>query len=112
LIFVEVATSSAELKTGLVGHAPLKPYQGMLFVHPRPGYWSYTMRGMTFPLDILWLDRGLRIVDLVEDAKAAPYPSPAFAYGGKVLASYGLELAAGMARRYGLAIGAQLTAAR
>ena len=47
-----VADSLAERVAGLRGHADLGPYDGMLFVFPSPTETSFTMAGVTVPLQI------------------------------------------------------------
>lgn len=52
---VEVATDDASRSRGLSGRERLPPGNGMWFVLPdigRPGFW---MRGMRFPIDLIWV---------------------------------------------------------
>lgn len=100
---VDVASSPAELRAGLAGRPALKPYEGMLFVHPMTGFYPYTMRGMLFPLDIVWLDPSLGVVEMARGA----WPDLARC-GGEALSKFALEIPAGMADRYGLGIGSKL----
>jgi uncharacterized membrane protein (UPF0127 family) len=51
-----VADSTAEHAAGLRDHTELGPYDGMLFVYPGPTEASYTMSGVTAPLDIGFFD--------------------------------------------------------
>ncbi|MGC9037231.1 MAG: DUF192 domain-containing protein [Candidatus Micrarchaeia archaeon] len=88
---------------GLMYWKRLKPNECMLFVGlgGRPGIW---MLNMKFSIDILWLDKHMRVVDLVERAK----PCRLFrckVYYPKKEASYVLELNAGSARKMAIRIG-------
>lgn len=54
---------------GLMGWNELGSNEGMLFIfkeNSRPGIW---MLNMKFPIDIIWLDRSMRIVHIVENAR-------------------------------------------
>jgi hypothetical protein len=84
----------------------LAPDRGMLFVHTSSGRYSYWMFQCLIPLDIVWLDAAKRIVEISANtppckggAKSCP------SYGGNYDALYVLEIAGGMARKYGLDTG-------
>ncbi len=105
-IVAEVMTSSADLMRGMMFRDALAPDRGMLFVHPSPGKYSYWMFQCLIPLDIIWMDTEKRIVEVSADtppcktdAKNCP------SYGGHQEAQFVLELAGGMAAKYGLKTG-------
>jgi hypothetical protein len=78
----------------------------MLFFHEREGNYSYWMYQTRIPLDIIWMDRYRRIVEI--SANAPPCKTVASQcrhYGGNQRAQYVLELAGGMASKYGLKAG-------
>jgi uncharacterized protein len=100
-VFAEIARWPAELRQGLQGRARLLPAHGMLFVHRRSGVHRYWMHGVLIPLDILWLDEHLAIVEIYADA----VPMSIEPLGTCLESKYALELPAGMARRYGLRVG-------
>lgn len=52
---VEVAETSRELYTGLSNHDSLGSNEGMLFVHDEEEDYTYTMRGMSFAIDIIFV---------------------------------------------------------
>lgn len=89
-----------------MGRAALKPYEGMLFVQPRTGLYRYWMHGVSIPLDILWLDSELRVLEIVCGA----VPGSVEPLGSCPASKYGLEIPAGMAARYSLAVGDRLKA--
>jgi len=60
-IYAEVADSGPELARGLSGRAGLEQNHGMLFVMPADTAQIFWMKGMRFPIDILWVDNN-RIV--------------------------------------------------
>jgi uncharacterized membrane protein (UPF0127 family) len=101
---VEVARTEAEKVRGLSDRDRLAPDRGMLFVYGAPVRPLIWMRGMRFPLDILWIRDG-RVVDLVRGAKApAPGEAPQ-EFAPSDDAQYVLEVPAGFAERHGIAVG-------
>lgn len=103
-VTVEVARTEAEKVRGLSGRDRLAPDRGMLFVYEAPARPRIWMRGMRFPLDILWIRDG-RIVDLVRGAKApAPGEAPQ-EFAPREDAQYVLEVPAGFVERQGIAVG-------
>jgi uncharacterized protein len=98
---VEVADDLASRERGLSGRDALAPDAGMLFVleDDRPAFW---MRGMRFPLDIVWIGGG-RVVDVSADvppptAAAGALPT----YSPRRPANRALEVNAGWAARHGV----------
>lgn len=51
----EVAKSDKDKIKGLSGRESLPENKGMLFVFSQPGVYTITMKGMKFPLDIIWI---------------------------------------------------------
>ena len=100
-VFVDVARKPAELRQGLTGRTKLLNYQGMLFVQPKTGVYRYWMHSVLIPLDIIWLDDHLTIVEMYTNAA----PLSTFPLGSCLSSKYALELAAGMVDRYGLRVG-------
>ena len=54
---VEVVTTDAALQKGLGGRSDLCRTCGMLFQFPVSGKYSFWMKDMRFPLDIIWINR-------------------------------------------------------
>ena len=104
LVIVEVARRPGELMTGLAGRPRLLPCHGMLFVHATAAEYHYWMRGVLFPLDIVWLDDSFTVVGIAADA----VPGSLEKLGCGRVSKYALELAGGMAARYALAPGDRL----
>ena len=108
-LVAEVAANDSTRMTGLMNRFSLRPDHGMLFVHREPGFYSYFMFQHEIPLDIVWIDAGRIIVEIIENAppcrtKASECPH----YGGAKVAHYVLELAGGMARKYELREGQRI----
>lgn len=96
---VEVAQTSAERERGLGGRTSLAQDAGMLFVFQNPARYGFWMKDTLIPLDMIWIDRDGKIVDLVQDVQPDSYPT---VYTPKSPAQYVLEVNAGFARRYGI----------
>ncbi len=74
-IKVELAESQGQRERGLSGRKSLPQNQGMLFVFEKPGLYSFWMRDMEFPLDIIWLDADYQVVDMAKNALPESYPN-------------------------------------
>lgn len=92
-IAVELADTWRKRARGLSGRATLPADQGMLFIFNRPDFYSFWMRGMKFPIDIIWIDENLRIVGVDKNVSPASFPR---AFRPSAPAQYVLETAAGM----------------
>jgi uncharacterized membrane protein (UPF0127 family) len=103
---LEVARTDAERTKGLGGHAPLGETDGMLFVFDLAARHAFWMKGMTFPLDILWIDDG-KVVHLERDLPpSGPQETDANrpVYAPFAAARYVLEMNAGFAARHGIGL--------
>lgn len=69
-VIAEVASSSIKRYRGLSGRPPLAKDTGMLFVFGRADTYPFVMRGMTFPLDFIWINEN-RVVAINQNI-----PSP------------------------------------
>ena len=63
IINAETAVSREKQYQGLSGRASLPENSGMLFIFNQPEKYYFTMRGMEFPLDFIWIS-GNKVVDL------------------------------------------------
>jgi uncharacterized membrane protein (UPF0127 family) len=84
----------------------------MWFVYPVEFLATYWMNGMLFPLDIVWVNGALTVVDVTNDA---PQPAPGTPpddlprYSPSVPVRYVLEINAGLAEDLGIVPGARVT---
>lgn len=72
LLTVDVAGTTQTREQGLSGRTSLGDDEGMLFLFGTKQRYSFWMKGMRIPIDILWIDEG-RIVDVSVDV---PVPGP------------------------------------
>jgi len=91
---VEVAKSESEHVKGLSGRSQLKDDAGMLFIFPDEQVRYFWMKDMLFPLDIVFIDKEGKIVDIKRDFQpCAPDACPS--YSSAAPAKYVLEVDAG-----------------
>lgn len=100
---VEVVKNIFDKAKGLSGRKSLDPGKGMLFAFAITGIYPFTMRNMLMPLDIIWLDKNWRIVDIRENCKPCKgyICQPIIP---KRFAKYVLEVNGGLCEKLGVAI--------
>lgn len=102
---IELAKTPEERELGL-GHRESLPLDhGMLFLFDSPGQYGFWMRGMKFPLDIIFISNN-KIAGIFENLPPAPdseiYPPT---YGGNLISNRVLEINAGLAKKYNFKTG-------
>ena len=81
----------------------LKKQAGLLFYFPHESHITMWMKNTAIPLDIIWMDKKKRVVDLYHHAK--PYSKKKLRSQKK--AKYVLEINAGLAKLYNFKEGDQ-----
>lgn len=99
-IMVEIADEDEERSRGLMHRESLPEDQGMLFVYTDERTLSFWMRNTLIPLDIAYIDREGRIVDIqqMEPQDSTTHPSAA-------PAMYALEMNQGWFEANGVEVG-------
>lgn len=105
VLVLEIADTDALRKQGLSGREGLKSNEGMFFVFPKDDAYGFWMKDMRFPIDIVWLDDGYRIVDMRERVQPESYPE---VFRPNVSARYTVEFPSGFFAKHGLAKGMSL----
>lgn len=106
IVRVETMIDTKDLLRGLMFRTSLPPDRGMLFIHLQPGHYPYWTYQHKIPLDMIWMDADKQVVEIVPNAppcqtNASRCPH----FGGNYMAQYVLQLAGGMARKYGVRVG-------
>ncbi len=70
---VELALTAEQRRQGLSGRETLPSGTGMLFVYQQERQYSFWMKEMRFPLDMVWIGADCTVVDLT---LGAPIPEP------------------------------------
>jgi uncharacterized membrane protein (UPF0127 family) len=78
----------------------------MLFVFSEVATRGFWMRNMSFPIDIVWIDKNKNVIGILEDVDPDTYPNIFFPPSP---VKYVLELNAGYADKNGIASGTPLT---
>jgi len=105
--FVEVADTSDKQALGLMFRDSLPRNQGMLFIFGGEARRSFWMKNTRIPLDILYFDADLRLVNVIRGAKPCRVSAcPGYPSSGP--AKYVLELNAGRATELGVEAGDEL----
>jgi len=99
-----VLTTVTSRVQGLSGLEFLPEQAGYFFVFDNLGYHGIWMPDMLLDIDIIWLDKDLRVVYLAENITPDTYPE---VFRSDRLALYVLEVNAGMAKKWGIEIGSE-----
>ena len=89
---VEIAASSEEKQKGLSGRNFMRKNSGMLFVFSQPDLYHFWMKNMKFPIDIIWLDENLRIINIEKNITPDSFPKK---FTPRLPAKYVLEVNGG-----------------
>jgi hypothetical protein len=87
----QVASTDSQRKTGLGGQTGLAADGGMLFVFQSDAKWGIWMKDMNFHIDVVWLNSGKQVVDIVKNISPDTYPQ---VFTPELPARYVIELPA------------------
>lgn len=99
---VQLANSLWEKASGLSGRKEMPKNEGMLFIFSRPGRHFFWMKNMNFPLDIIWLDENMKVVEIDKNVQPDSFPQT---YQSPGLIKYVLEINAGLSDQYDISKG-------
>ena len=106
VISLEMASTKEQIIRGLSGREELCAECGMLFVFSEPAPRGFWMRGMRFPLDIVFLDSNYTVLNMAEEVP--PCAGECLVVHSQGPAKYVLEVNGGFARAHGLVANASL----
>lgn len=98
----ELAYTPETQEKGLSGRKELKKDESMLFVFNHTDQYSFWMKDMNFPIDIIWIGEDLRVVYIKKDAKPESYPE---AFTPNQDAKYVLEVFSSFSEKNNLKVG-------
>ena len=98
---IELADTFRKRVQGLSGRIAIEENKGLFFVFDESDFHSIWMKEMFFPIDIIWIDESLHIVDIKKNALPESYPE---VFRPKDRARYVLEVNAGFADEFDLRI--------
>lgn len=99
----KLATTDVDRQTGLSGTSQLSANQALILVFDTDDSWSIWMKGMNYPLDIVWLNQQKQVVYIVKNAQPDSYPNSSFEPSKP--ARYVIELAAGTVDNKAIQVG-------
>ncbi len=101
---LEIADTPEKRALGLMNRSSLDSDTGMLFIFTEEGRHVFWMKDTKIPLDIIWIDRGLKVVYISSETPPC-VADPCPIYMPKDPALYVLELNSGTASWLGLSEG-------
>lgn len=99
--YVEVADTPAKREMGLQYRRELAENRGMIFIFPTESQQSFWMKNTPITLDMIFIDRSLKIVGIVERTQ----PFSLDPRGVAVPSRYVLEINGGLSKRHGIQVG-------
>ena len=105
---VEVAKNRFAIARGLMFRKNLGDRDGMLFVFKSESQHSFWMKNTFIPLDIIFLDKDKKVVDVKKNAQPCA-GGKCEGYRNEKPAQYVLEVKAGTIEQIGLPLGSELS---
>lgn len=101
---VKIADTKQKRNRGLGGTDPLERNEGMLFVFPEHGRYSFWMKDVAYPIDIIWIDTN-KIVDIAPRVPPEVSDEALPRYQPRLPANRVIEVPSGTVDRLGIKIG-------
>ncbi len=102
---VEIAQTPEERSKGLMFREFMPENHGMLFAFDDDVPRSFWMKNTLIPLDIIFLDGNMTVVDVKNAVPCVEDPCSTYSAHGK----YVLEINAGLAEKYGIKSGSKMS---
>jgi uncharacterized protein len=102
---VEIVRSDQERARGLMHRQKLAPKSGMLFIFEKDEVQTFWMKNTFIPLDMVFIDRRMKVVGIVENA----VPHSLHSRKVDIPSRYVLEVNAGFTAARGIAEGDQVS---
>lgn len=108
---VEIASTDAQRKIGLMNRRSMPEKSGMLFVFEERGYVNFWMKNTLIPLDIIFIDEKSRIRHIAHNAQPcqSQRDNECPKYNSEEQIKYVLEINGGMAEKLGIRVGDKAT---
>lgn len=107
IVQCEVVYRPEDMARGMMFRDSLPSGRGMLFLHTQPSKTQYWMYQVKIPLDIIWMNKDHRIVEMSLNTPPCPskLPRECPSYGGNAVYQVVLEIAGGEAAKHNLKVG-------
>jgi uncharacterized membrane protein (UPF0127 family) len=103
---VELPKNPEAFAKGLAGRPCITDTEGMLFSFKQPGQYPFWMKGMKFPIDIIWIGADHRVTAVEVNESPSTYPDK---FVNQKPAQYVLEIKANLSRQLKVEIGSPVT---
>jgi uncharacterized membrane protein (UPF0127 family) len=98
-LVTDIASTGDQRSKGLAVKDDLKESEAMLFVFSKENEYGFWMKGMKFPIDIIWLDSDREVVHIEHSLEpCSPDSCPTYKPNSEAL--YVLETVAGFAEKH------------
>lgn len=97
-----VTKTDKDKQVGLSKYNNISNGKGMIFIFDKPGYYPFWMKGMKFPIDIIYI-KDDKVVTVLKDLRAES--SDSVIYYPTTPANKVLEINAGLSTQYGITSG-------
>jgi len=101
-LLIDIADTAEKRTRGLSGRPNLGENEGLFFIFEVPGRFSFWMKDMNFPIDIIWIDAEFKVVDITKNAVPESFPKT---FEPRTPVLYVLETIAGWADKNGIKMG-------
>lgn len=105
-VSAELAETREQQESGLGGRTSLAEDRGLLYILAKPDFYTFWMKNMKFPIDIIWIDKNQKIVDITHSLTPDTYPK---IFQPVEPAQIILEVVAGFAKKHDIHIGDPVT---
>ncbi len=106
-LVADIASTGDQRSKGLAVKDDLQESEAMLFVFSKENEYGFWMKGMKFPIDIIWIDSDREVVHIEHSLEpCGPDSCPTHKPDGEAL--YVLETVAGFAAKYNVVEGTQV----
>jgi uncharacterized membrane protein (UPF0127 family) len=99
---VELPKNPDAFDKGLGGRPCITDSEGMFFRFKQPGQYPFWMKGMKFPIDIIWISAGHKVAAIEVDEAPSTYPDK---FVNQRPAQYVLEIKANLSKQLNINIG-------
>jgi uncharacterized protein len=107
-LIADLAITNDQQIKGLDVKEQLKENEGMLFVEKQPAKYDFWMRGMKFPIDIIWLDNDRTVIHIEHNLQPCVSDLDCPLHSPDKDALYILETVAGFSKKHNVEIGTHM----
>jgi uncharacterized membrane protein (UPF0127 family) len=107
-LIADLAITNDQQIKGLDIKDQLKENEGMLFLEKQPAKYDFWMKGMKFPIDIIWLDSNRVVVHIEHNLQPCVSDLDCPLYSPDKNALYILETVAGFSQKHNVNTGTQM----